>query len=381
MPFEQARERDQRARVRPTSARPSSRSTSRSCATQAIIEWKNDELKKAYDEGAEAGEAAAAGALAGGTDCIHWTIASAGGAVVRDLDAVAPRAGRPRAARAEAHRRVPADDHHAGAAGRIARRRSTGRCSPATASRGSIPTNALPVLKCTGVVNIVSFDGKPAPIPEHELDSIRLLVEQRAAVRSVPADSRRHDGRSHARPAQGRRRPAGAQGRAEGAARAVGRSDRPGASASKSTPPTSSRIELESTMKIGSVELASPFVVAPMAGMTDTAFRRLVKRHGGCGLVVTEMVSVRGAGARHRSHARVRRVHRGRAAGLDPDLRRRSRRRWPTAAQIVEGMGADIVDVNMGCPVPKIAKHNAGCSLMREPAHAAERDRARWRRR
>src|SRR5205823_13549104 len=42
------------------------------------------------------------------------------------------------------------------------------------------------------------------------------------------------------------------------------------------------------------------------------------------------------------------------------------------AAQIVEGMGADIVDVNMGCPVPKIAKHNAGCSLMREPDHAAE---------
>jgi tRNA-dihydrouridine synthase len=41
------------------------------------------------------------------------------------------------------------------------------------------------------------------------------------------------------------------------------------------------------------------------------------------------------------------------------------------AAQIVEGLGADIVDVNMGCPVPKIAKHNAGCSLMREPEYAA----------
>ena len=47
-------------------------------------------------------------------------------------------------------------------------------------------------------------------------------------------------------------------------------------------------------MQIGPTTLAWPFAIAPMAGMTDTAFRRLVKRHGGCGLVVTEMVSSEG---------------------------------------------------------------------------------------
>ncbi len=47
-------------------------------------------------------------------------------------------------------------------------------------------------------------------------------------------------------------------------------------------------------VRVGKVHLASPLVVSPMAGMTDTAFRRLVKRHGACGLVVTEMVSSEG---------------------------------------------------------------------------------------
>src|ERR1051326_4421401 len=50
----------------------------------------------------------------------------------------------------------------------------------------------------------------------------------------------------------------------------------------------------EFRMKIRNIEPSSPFASAPMAGMTDTAFRRLVKRHGGCGLVVTEMVSSEG---------------------------------------------------------------------------------------
>jgi tRNA-dihydrouridine synthase B len=123
-------------------------------------------------------------------------------------------------------------------------------------------------------------------------------------------------------------------------------------------------------MKIGSVALTSPFVVAPMAGMTDTAFRRLVKRHGGCGLVVTEMVSseglVRGIDRtlEYAEYTEEERPVSIQIFGGDPV-------KMADAAQIVEGMGADIVDVNMGCPVPKISKHNAGCSLMRDPGHAA----------
>jgi tRNA-dihydrouridine synthase B len=123
-------------------------------------------------------------------------------------------------------------------------------------------------------------------------------------------------------------------------------------------------------IKIGNVELSSPFVVAPMAGMTDSAFRRLVKRQGGCGLVVTEMVSseglVRGIDrtlefAEYTEEERPVSIQ---IFGGDPET-------MAEAAQIVESLGADIVDVNMGCPVRKIAKHNAGCSLMREPEHAA----------
>ena len=124
-------------------------------------------------------------------------------------------------------------------------------------------------------------------------------------------------------------------------------------------------------MKIRDVQLPSPFAIAPMAGMTDTAFRRLVKRHGGCGLVVTEMVSAEGLvrgidrTLEYAEYTEEERPISIQIFGGDPA-------RMADAAQVVEQLGADIVDINMGCPVPKIAKHNAGCSLMREPAHAAE---------
>lgn len=124
-------------------------------------------------------------------------------------------------------------------------------------------------------------------------------------------------------------------------------------------------------MTIGAVALDPPFALAPMAGMTDTAFRRLVKRRGGCGLVVTEMVSseglVRGIDRtlEYAEYTEEERPVSIQIFGGNPAT-------MAAAARIVEGLGADVVDVNMGCPVPKIAKHNAGCSLMREPSHAAD---------
>src|SRR5688500_9155259 len=123
-------------------------------------------------------------------------------------------------------------------------------------------------------------------------------------------------------------------------------------------------------MKIGRVDLAPPVAMAPMAGMTDSAFRRLVKQRAGCGLVVSEMVSseglVRGIDRtlEYAEYTEEERPVSIQIFGGDPE-------KMAAAAQVVEGMGADIVDVNMGCPVPKISRHNAGCSLMREPAHAA----------
>jgi tRNA-dihydrouridine synthase B len=95
-----------------------------------------------------------------------------------------------------------------------------------------------------------------------------------------------------------------------------------------------------------------------------------VKRQGGCGLVVSEMVSseglVRGIDRtlEYAEYTEEERPVSIQIFGGDPA-------KMAEAARVVERMGANIVDVNMGCPVPKIAKHNAGCSLMREPGHAA----------
>lgn len=123
-------------------------------------------------------------------------------------------------------------------------------------------------------------------------------------------------------------------------------------------------------LRLGPLTLSPPFGLAPMAGLTDSAFRRLVKRLGGCSLVVTEMVSAEGLIRGHdrtleyAEHTDEERPVAVQIFGSEPD-------RMAAAAGIVEQIGADMVDVNMGCPVPKIARGNAGCRLMRDPGRAA----------
>ena len=120
---------------------------------------------------------------------------------------------------------------------------------------------------------------------------------------------------------------------------------------------------------IGKVILDNPTVLAPMAGVTDLAFRLLAKEMG-CGLVVSEMVSAKGL---LYENCRTRELMQ-----IDP-------RERPTAIQLfgsvptelaeaarrVAAAGADIIDFNMGCPTPKIVKNGEGSALLRSPDKAA----------
>jgi len=118
-------------------------------------------------------------------------------------------------------------------------------------------------------------------------------------------------------------------------------------------------------MKIGVLTLKNPLILAPMAGITQLPFRRLIKE-AGCALVVTEMVSANGLvhGSKKTqellaSHPDERPVS-AQIFGADPDVMRE-------AAQMVEGTGVDLIDINLGCSVRKIVRQGAGVALMREP--------------
>jgi tRNA-dihydrouridine synthase B len=115
-------------------------------------------------------------------------------------------------------------------------------------------------------------------------------------------------------------------------------------------------------MKIGNLQLSSNFVLAPMSGITDFPFRRLAKERG-CGLVFTEMVSAEGLLHKGESLLRIKEDEHP----VSVQLSGSNSEVLADAAQMAETMGADAIDINMGCPARQVVETGAGVALMRLP--------------
>ncbi len=118
-------------------------------------------------------------------------------------------------------------------------------------------------------------------------------------------------------------------------------------------------------LKIGNVCIAPATVLAPMAGVTDTVFRRFIKNLGGCGLIMTEFTSADGVlrdqGVRGRYLHFYADEHpiSAQLFGSSPSV-------LADAARLVEDLGFDLVDLNLGCPAKKVVKCNGGSGLLRD---------------
>src|SRR6476646_1598134 len=122
---------------------------------------------------------------------------------------------------------------------------------------------------------------------------------------------------------------------------------------------------------IGPVTLVPATVLAPMAGVTDTVFRRFIRNLGGCGLIMTEFTSSHGVSASLKSRKPNKTLQR--YLSFDPDEHPISAQLFgadPTvlaeAARVCQDLGFDILDLNFGCPVNKVVKCNGGSGLLRD---------------
>jgi tRNA-dihydrouridine synthase B len=122
-------------------------------------------------------------------------------------------------------------------------------------------------------------------------------------------------------------------------------------------------------VEIGPVRIDDPVILAPMSGVTDMPFRRMVKR-GGAGLVVSEMIA---SAAMVRENRKTLLMAKNspeefpmsvQLAGCEPEV-------MADAAKLNEDRGAAIIDINFGCPVKKVVNGHAGSALMRDEVHAA----------
>lgn len=124
------------------------------------------------------------------------------------------------------------------------------------------------------------------------------------------------------------------------------------------------------SLRIGNIQLENQVILAPMSGVTDAPFRRLVKRHG-AGLVISEMIASQ-AMIRETRQSMLMAKHTPeeypmavQLAGCEPEI-------MAEAAKMNVDRGAVLIDINMGCPVKKVVNGHAGSALMRDEIHAAK---------
>ena len=126
------------------------------------------------------------------------------------------------------------------------------------------------------------------------------------------------------------------------------------------------QVPVPARLMIGNVPIAPATVLAPMAGVTDTVFRRFIRNLGGCGLIMTEFTSADGV-LRAKDQKAKRYLHfyedehpiSAQLFGSNPQV-------MHDAARMVEDLGFDLVDLNLGCPAKKVVKCNGGSGLLRD---------------
>ena len=123
-------------------------------------------------------------------------------------------------------------------------------------------------------------------------------------------------------------------------------------------------------MRIGNIELDAPVALAPMAGISDLPYRVICRKFG-CGLTVSEMVSAKGLLYKNeKTFAMLQIAEEERPTAIQ--LFGSVQEELAEAARIVEARGADIIDFNMGCPVPKVVNNGEGSALMKTPELAGK---------
>ena len=122
---------------------------------------------------------------------------------------------------------------------------------------------------------------------------------------------------------------------------------------------------MEMQWKIGNVQIDNPFVLAPMAGVTDLPFRTLCKEQG-AGLICMEMISAKALQYKNKNTKALLAIHPDeypvslQLFGSDPKI-------MSEMAKMIEELPFQILDINMGCPVPKVVRNGEGSALMKNP--------------